>query len=156
MKSGAGIRLLPLGIAFALASCAGVASNLAFHPPAGWTGTPSMFGRMQMWVKQDDKKKGGAQFVMLVRTSLNSTNVFQTAQFGRGNVSDVKHSTISICNGRQAERVTASEQNGKDHTQLEAVIADVADSKYMAMYVRDVGTPADPQAEDAIHSLCPR
>jgi hypothetical protein len=149
------LRPALLCTAFALASCSGVASNLAFHPPAGWSGTPSMFGRMQMWVKQGRKDRNG-QFVMLVRSSLDSANLFQTAQFGRGSATDVKHSIVSICNGRQAEYVTAIGVNGKQRTKLEAVIADVGDSKYMALYARDFTAPADSQAEDAIHSLCPK
>lgn len=155
MNKGLLLRLSALCTACALASCAGVASNLAFHPPNGWSGTPSMFGRMQMWVKQGNKNQNG-QFVMLVRSGLNSGNLFQTAQFGRGSATDVKRSTIDICNGRQAQYVTATGVNGKQRTKLEAVLADVGDSKYMAMYARDVKTPADPQAEDAIRSLCPR
>jgi hypothetical protein len=141
--------------AFAMASCSGVASNLAFHPPQGWSGTPSMFGRMQMWVKEGNKEQNG-QFVMLVRSGLNSANLFQTAQFGRGTATNVKRSTIAICNGRQAQYVTATGVNGKDRSHLEAVIADVGDSKYMALYARDVSAAPDPQAEDAIRSLCPK
>lgn len=157
MKNRVRLRLAAFCIAFTLAACAGVTSNLAFKPPAGWSGTPSMFGRMQMWVKQG-KDKRNDQFVMLIRGDVSSQNLFENAQFGRGSVTQVKRSTVMICGGRQAQYVTGLGAQGKNgrRTRLEALVADVGDSKYMAMYARDEAMPADPQAETAIHSLCPK
>lgn len=157
MKNGFRLPLAAFCIAAVLAGCASVTSNIAFQPPAGWSGTPSMFGRMQMWVKQDQAKQN-EQFVMLVRGNVSAQNLFENAQFGRGAVNQVKRSAITICGGRQAQYVTGVGEQGKNHrpTRLEAVIADVGDSKYMALYARDAAVPADSQAETAIHSLCPK
>lgn len=157
MKNGFRLPFAAFCIAGLLAGCASVTSNIAFQPPAGWSGTPSMFGRMQMWVKQNQAKQN-EQFVMLVRGAVSSSNLFENAQFGRGAVNQVKRSTIMICGSRQAQYVTGVGDQGKNRrpTRLEAVIADVGDSKYMALYARDAAIPADPQAEAAIHSLCPK
>jgi hypothetical protein len=40
--------------------------------------------------------------------------------------------------------------------QIDLLATNARGKTYMAMYIRPVGTPADPAAEGAIHNVCPK
>lgn len=137
----------------ALAACGSPGADTAFKAPTGWNSTPGIMGRFQMWMNNN-------QIVMLIRGDKNTT--FYDAQKsspGSTSLSDVKHSAIDLCGGKQkADYFTARGEgtnNGKRTVKtVEGVISDVGGSRYIAMYIRPLGTAADSQAEDALHSLC--
>lgn len=156
MKNPLRVCLGVLAVAL-LCACGSVTSNIAFHPPSGWTASPSFLGRVQMWVKEGTQKRR-SQTVILMRGALDTGDLFQAGNFGQRRVTAVKRTTVMICSGRQAQYITATGENGKNGrtSRIEAIVADVGDATYMAMYVRDAHAAPDRQAETAIHSVCPK
>jgi hypothetical protein len=134
-----------------LAACASVQSESNFRPPPGWTGSPSLFGRVQVWT---NKERGGVHTLMVVKGDSGRSDIFYNPQLALNTMHDVTHDTIKVCGGRTAEHYRGVKTNG-------AVIEGVAvrgagRSRYAALYMRDSAkTPADPQAERALRSLCP-
>jgi len=106
-----------------------------------------------MWMNND-------QIVMLIRGDKNTTfyNAQKSSPYATS-MSDLKHSPIALCGGKQkADYFTGRGEgttNGK-HTvrAIEGIITDVGASRYVAMYIRPLNARADGQAEGALHSLC--
>lgn len=139
---------------FVLAGCGSVTQGLDFKAPAGWTATPSILGRMQVWVKKaaDNKRD---QMVFLVRGETTTMDLRTVPGAGFGTIQSQKQSTITICGNRRAQYLaaTASGRSG-DAQAVEMIAAAVGNQNYLAMYARPNSTPADPEAEAAIRSLC--
>lgn len=152
------LPIVALCIAGVLAGCGSVTSGLTFQPPAGWTGTPAMFGRLQMWIKGSDKKDESPQMLMLVKGDAKDTHSDFSAipsQYGK-DMKVLKHGKTTLCGTQAAEEFAAqgSDKDGK-REQIEMTTTVIGNDRYFAMYIRPVALAADPQAENAIHSLCP-
>jgi len=157
MNAGYRLPLAAVCIA-AIAGCASVTSGIAFQPPSGWTGTPAMFGHFQMWMKSG-QQKGSAQMLMLVRGDVKNTRTDLNAlppQLGN-DMRVVRHGSVMLCGGTQPAQeyvAVGTDRNGK-RSQMELTSTVIGSDRYVAMYVRPLNTPADPQAEAATRSLCP-
>lgn len=148
-----------LTVAFAsvlLASCGSPADQTSFKAPANWNSTPGIMGRFQMWMNN-------GQVVMLIRGDKNMTiEDAQKSSPSAGAMNFAKSRNIKMCNGTQAAQAysgeSTSDVNGKKQPKIiEATVTEIANSKYMAIYVRPKSMAAgDSQAEDAIHSVCPK
>lgn len=150
--------IVTLCIAGVLAGCASVTSNIAFRPPAGWIGTPAMLGRLQMWIKSGQQKDSMPQMLMLVKGNKSDTHAdFNNLppQYSK-NLHVLRHGNMKLCGTQPAEQFVAqgTDNNGK-RAQIEMTTTVIGKDRYVAMYIRPVSMAADPQAETAIHSLCP-
>jgi hypothetical protein len=151
------ISIVALCIAALLGGCASVTSGLAFAPPSGWTGTPAMFGHLQMWMKSG-QQKDTTQMVMLVKGDAKNTHSDFSAvpsQYSR-NTNVISRGNVKLCGTQQAEQLVAegTDRDGK-RSRIEMVSTVIGSDRYIAMYVRPASMPADATAESAIHSLCP-
>jgi len=139
----------------ALAGCGSVTAGIDFKAPAGWSATPSILGRMQIWTKKAADNKD-VDMLMLVRGSSNNIDLKSIPQAGVGAITTEKQSTITICGDRKAQFYSgsASGHSGQKQT-MEMVAATVGSDGYIAMYIHPQAEAADPEAETAIRSLCP-
>lgn len=150
-----------LAAAAVLAACSSPADGIGFRAPKGWSSTPGMLGRFQLWMTGSDPNR---QILGLIRGDATMTVRDFSSKFDLGDGSDdvsVAHTRIPICNGTIADDyrgASASALGGaKRSTVFELVIGPaIGKSRYAAVYVRPRGTAPDPQAETAIRSLCPR
>jgi hypothetical protein len=138
----------------ALSGCGSVTAGIDFKAPAGWTATPSILGRMQMWTKKSADNKD-VDMVMLIRGS-STIDLKNIPQAGVGTITTEKQATITICGDRKAQFMSgiAAGHSGQKQT-MEMVSATVGQDGYMAVYIRPQAEPADTEAETAIRSLCP-
>lgn len=117
-----------------------------------------MFGRFQLWMKPG-QQKDSPQMLMLIKGDASKMHGDLTnlpPQYS-SNLKIVKKGKTSLCGGSQeAEQLVAegSDKNGK-RSQVEMMSDVIGRDRYIAMYIRPIETSADPQAESAIHSLCP-
>lgn len=151
------LPIVALCIAGALAACGSVTQGIAFQAPSGWTATPAMFGRFQMWIKSGQDKQL-TQMVMLVKGDAASTHADFTnlpPQYSK-NVKVMQHGNVTLCGSQQAEQYVAqgTDSNGK-RSQIEMLSSVVGKDRYIAMYLRPATMTPDASAEAAIHSLCP-
>ncbi len=138
----------------ALAGCGSVTSGLDFKAPAGWTATPSILGRMQLWIKKGSDNKQG-QMVFLIRGQTANTMNFKDLPQAGTAIRDQKQSEIKICGNQRAQYMSGVGTSSKNGDQaLEMVSAPVGNESYLAMYIRPQSQRADPEAEAAIRSLC--
>lgn len=151
------ISIVALCIAGMLAGCGSVTNGLAFSPPSGWTGTPAMFGHLQMWMKSG-QQKDTTQMVMLVKGDAKNTHSDFSAvpsQYSK-DTNVVSHGSIKLCGTQQAEQFVAEgTDRNNQRSRIEMVSTVIGSDRYIAMYIRPVSMPADASAESAIHSLCP-
>jgi hypothetical protein len=141
-------RLLALtALAALLAACGSLQPASNFQPPEGWAGTPALFGRVQAW-------RNGSQTVMLVKGDAQHSDVFYNPQLSQSAMRSVRHETIKVCGNRTAQYYRGVKTNG---SVIEAVmVPGSGDTRWVAMYVRnEPNTPADPQAEHSLKTLCP-
>lgn len=152
------LPIVALCVAFVLAGCGSVTQGITFAPPAGWTGTPAMFGRFQMWMK-NGKQKDSTQLLMLVKGDAKNTHGDLTnlpPQYSK-DLKVIKQGKTSMCGGAQpGEQLVAqgTDQNGK-RSQVEMTSTVIGNDRYIAMYIRPVDMHPDPQAESALNALCP-
>lgn len=149
--------LLTLAVAAAmLSACASVTSDIAFQAPGeGWTASPPILGRTQIWVKQGGSSNNNS-VVILVRGVSTSQNVFQNPGFGATSTRLQKNEHTTICGNEPAEHLLGiGNSNGHAET-FEAYLASVRGDQYLAMYMHPQGVPSDAAAETAIKSLCPK
>lgn len=162
MKKRAFSTLVALCIGSVLAGCSSPAQDTAFQPPVGWTSTPGMFGRMQMWMT--GTSASDRQILMIVRgdKNMNTANIRSTSSpfSGTENMQDVKRDTITLCGNQKADHFTGKGQgrNGSSRVdeQIEGVTTTIGDSKYMVLYIRPASVQPDTQAENALRSICPK
>jgi hypothetical protein len=151
---------LALCVAGLLLSACGFTSSpaegLQFQPPAGWKSSPGIMGFMQFWRPPVDD----GEMLMLVKSPkpLEAKEVFSNSQM-HGTLKDVTIQdlrTIQICGNQSATLLqaqgTSSSRPEKD--QVEMIMSNAGGSSYFAMYVRPLGTPANPQASVAVRQLC--
>ncbi|HET9096501.1 MAG TPA: hypothetical protein VFN37_07550, partial [Candidatus Baltobacteraceae bacterium] len=96
------LPIVALCVAFVLAGCGSVTQGIKFAAPAGWTGTPAMFGRFQMWMK-NGQQKGSTQLLMLVKGDAKNTHgdlANLPPQYSK-NLKVLKKGTVSMCGGTQ-------------------------------------------------------
>jgi hypothetical protein len=138
----------------ALSGCGSVTAGMDFKAPAGWTATPSILGRIQVWTKKSADNKD-VDMVILARGS-STIDLKNIPQAGVGTITTEKQATIAICGDRKAQFMsgTASGHSGQKQT-MEMVSAMVGQDDYVSMYIRPQSERADPAAETAIRSLCP-
>ena len=136
--------------ALALTACGNLQGDSGFQPPEGWSATPALFGRAQAWTKKDDF---GKQTLMLVKGSSRQRDIFYNPQLALNTMHDVTHDTIKVCGDRSADHYRGVKANG---AVVEGVAVTSGRTRYAALYMRDSSkTPADPQAERALRTLCP-
>ena len=130
-----------------LIACGSLQNGTNFQPPPGWSGTPSLFGRVQMW-------RSGSQTVMLIKGDSQHADVFYNPVLAQSGMRDVQHSKMRICGNRTADYYHAVKSNGAI---VEGVsIPGSGDTRWVALYVRNqANSPADPQAEHSLRTLCP-
>lgn len=141
-----------------LAACGSVTSGIDFQPPSGWTGTPAMFGRLQMWIKRDSAKDAVPQMLMLVKGDASDTHADFSAlppQYDK-NLRVLHRGSTTLCGSQPADDIVAqgSDNHGR-RSQIEMVSSVIGKNRYVAMYIRAVRAKPDAEAETAIHSLCP-
>jgi hypothetical protein len=150
----------------ALAGCGSVTSDINFQAPgAGWTASPSILGRTQIWVKNAAAGKTHNSVVILVRGVNSAQEIFTSPGLGtNGKTQIVKNERTTICSGQPAQHIVASGEystsnqsgSGEQRADLEAYTTTVHDERYLAIYVHPESEPPDNQAETAIKSLCPK
>lgn len=128
-----------------VAGCAGpftsaTISEIRFKPPTGWRSTPSLAGS-EMWTNP----KNRAEFVML--SHQRGFFQMQSSNAPRG----VKARDIRICKGHPAVAFSLAP---RANFQTDGVTAYWDNKGYTAMYVREIGFPANQSAERSLRSLC--
>lgn len=152
------MSIVALCIAGVFAGCGSVTQGIAFQPPAGWTGTPAMFGRFQIWMKSGQSKDSN-QILMLIKGDPRHMHGDLTnlpPQYS-SNLKVVKSGTTRLCGGTQQAQELVGEgtdKNGK-RSAVEMTSDVIGADRYIAMYIHPLGVRPDPAAESAIHSLCP-
>ena len=152
-------RLPIVALCFAgiLAGCGSVTQGTQFQPPNGWTGTPSIFGRAQVWIK-NGKEKNSTQFLMLIKG--DASRVKAGFEDVPGNVAkDMKvlsHGDVKLCGSQPAQefRGEGTDREGQ-RSMVEMTSTVIAKDRYVAMYIYPAASKPDAQAETAIHSVCP-
>jgi hypothetical protein len=141
-----------------MTACSSPGSDTAFKAPAGWSSTPGLFGRFQMWISGN--AQNNRQILMLIRADQN-TNIEESNNFGgTRNVNNVHHRQIMICGDQHADYFTGrgESSSGSNHAPvlLEGIVTSVHNARYVAVYIRPAALPPDTQAETAIRSICPQ
>ncbi len=158
MNARFGLSIVALCIAGMLAGCASVTQGTQFQPPTGWSGTPAIMGRFQMWFKAGTDKSNG-QFLMLVKTNASdkSMNFNEIESSTRTkDVKVVRQGPTRFCGTQPGEQYVAAGTDNKGRKMsVEMTDAVIGTDKYTAVYVRPAALAPDTQAETAIHSLCP-
>jgi hypothetical protein len=138
-----------------LAGCGFTSSpgdSLTFKAPKGWRASPGIMGFMQFWQGPAD-----GEVLMLIRSPkpLKTSEVFSNADLRDADLQTEK--PIDICGNQPARYFKAKGKwkSQRDST-VEMVMSNAGGATYMAMYVHPQGTPANPDAETAIHQLCVR
>jgi hypothetical protein len=144
--------------AFALSACglnASPAGGLRFQPPPGWRPSPGMLGYMQFW----RPPSGVREALMLFRSPkrLSSDDLYSDAnmQGAFKSVTVLRKQNVQICGNQSAVIVQGIAISRNDtESRVEMVMATVRGTSYLAMYVRPIEVPANPQAEAALRGLC--
>jgi hypothetical protein len=149
--------IVALCFAGALAGCGSVTTGTAFQPPAGWNGTPALFGRAQVWFKQG-QDKNTSQFLVLIKGDAKTThsdfNEVPPQYSKTTNV--IQQGKIKMCGSQPGQQMIAEGTDKDGHkNRIEMTSTVIGADRYVAMYIRPVAVAADTQAESAIHSLCP-
>ncbi len=152
-----GLPIVGVCIIGLFSGCGSVTQGIAFQPPAGWTGTPAMFGRFQMWMKSG-QDKNSTQILMLVKGDASNMRGDLTnlpPQYS-SDLKFVKRGTTQLCGGTQTAEQLAAEGTGRNgrRSQVDMISDVIGTQRYIAMYIRPISMAPDPQAESAIHSLC--
>ena len=158
MKARFSLSIVALCIAGALAGCASVSKGTAFQPPSGWTGTPAMFGRFQLWMKSGGQKDA-MQMVMLIKGNGSNAQIHDFNDVPPQYAKDIhvtKRDKITLCGDQPAEESIGegTDKNGR-RSVIQVISTKIGTDAYAAMYVRPQSSSADSQAEAALHSLCP-
>nr|MDQ2681382.1 hypothetical protein [Candidatus Eremiobacteraeota bacterium] len=142
------------------AGCGSATDNLDFKAPAAWKATPSILGMMQGWTNPSDSN----QIVMLMKLPIGKDINVADANTQLRNTKITANKSIKICGNQPAQFVTMTGTSGSSKTSgnpksdrksvAEMITTRYSNSSYMAIYDREMGTPADPQAETALKSLC--
>ena len=150
------LSIVALCIAGMLAGCGRVTNDLAFQAPAGWSGTPAMFGRIQAWVKPN-KDKSGMQMVMLVKgdASKKAPDVAIVPSEYSKDIHIISRGSTKLCGTQPAEQSVAEGTSKDGPSRIETISTVVGTDRYTAMYIRPAKMAPDKMAEAAIHSLCP-
>jgi hypothetical protein len=139
------------------------ADGLTFKAPDGWTATPGVMGRFQLWTSGGGDS---AHVLMLLKlpadTKLNSSfsvNDFKDVD-GPASLKDgrvLAQRTMTLCGSQRSMFVKMQGQtkNQKAEELVEAVLSKAADGTYMAMYMHPIAVAPNPAAEAAIYELCP-
>lgn len=142
------------------------ADDIDFEAPSGWTSTPGIMGRFQLWTGGTTNK----QVLMLMKLPQDAKidRSFDASDFkGMSGSASVKNATMleqrrmNICGTQPAvymkmRGVSTTSGTQKTEEMISAVISKVSDGTFMAMHMYPVGSQPDPQAEAAIYELCPK
>lgn len=150
--------IVALCVVALLAGCGSVTQGIAFQAPTGWTGTPAMFGRLQMWMKSG-KEKNTTQMLMLVKGDSKNMQADLSSlppQYGK-DLKVLKRGDTKLCGGTQPAQQFVAQGADKDghRSQIEMTSTVIGNDRYVAMYIRPLTVSPDAQAEAAIVSLCP-
>lgn len=153
------LPIVALCVAFVLAGCGSVTQGIKFAAPAGWTGTPAMFGRLQMWVKPAKAKGEIPELIILAKgdpKTLKGDFSDVPPQYAK-DVKVLKQGQTKICNAsQQADQfIGEGSDKGGTKTEIETISTTIDKERYVATYIRPESLKAAKEAEAAIHSLCP-
>ena len=150
--------------AVALSACGSVTGDINFQAPgAGWTASPPILGRTQIWVKNSTGNKTHNSVLILAKGVGSSSDLFNNPGITSGGRLHVdKDDHVTICGNQAAEHITGSGTYttsgtaGKSDVRaaMDAYVTTVHGERYLAMYMHPAAEPPDPQAETAIASLC--
>lgn len=150
--------LVVCAFAATLAGCGSATDSITFKAPVNYTVAASVGPFMQMWRGPQQS----ALMLMALPTKIDLDKAVTTADIKGASVE--KESKIQICGNQPAiyvsmigERetfVSAAPGGAQQKRQIDFLATNVNDKTYMTMYIRPVGTPADPSAESAIHDVC--
>ncbi len=153
------LSALPLCAAL-LSGCGSASDNLNFKPPADWKPTPSILGMMQGWTNPRDSN----QVLMLMKLPIGKDINVADGNTQLRNTKITGNKAITICGNQPAQFVTMTGTSFNSKTSgtsksdrksvAEMITTHYSNSTYMAIYNRDLGTPADPSVELALKSLC--
>ena len=146
--------------AFAIATIAACSASptegMKFTAPAGWTGTPAVFG-FQLWFNPANK----SEFLMLGKLPNKidiSKYAFDSSQI-KGQIKNAsidKSEDVMICGNQPAKMMslhgTSSSSNQQE--KMEMLVTNVGANSYIAMYGFPGAATANVDAEKAIKNVC--
>lgn len=135
-------------LAAALGGCGSPADHLSFKPPAGFSNPKNILGMAQIWTNAD-----GREALMLMKMPVKTDPTQAVSSAGVKNATVKSQRQIRICGNQPAQQIVM-QGTGNGRPLMDAVVTTNAAGSYMAMYSRPSGTPANRDAENAIHSLC--
>lgn len=134
-------RPVAAGLLSLLVGCSSHAGgNLDFKAPQGWISTPAVFG-MQKVQNPTDRSES----ILIAHPSEPRPKSHPATE---------RWTAIRICGNHPAMFMQQRGSINGDDVQMDGVDTTWNGSRVMAMYARPFGKPADPEAEQAIRSLC--
>jgi hypothetical protein len=115
--------------------------GFTFKPPAGWTALPPHEGS-RLWTNP--------------RNSGEEVLVTRPADTRPGEYQSVSGKPVTICGGHAATLTAKVGTAFGQPAHLESITATWQNIRIMAAYIRPLSAHANPSAEAALRSLCPR
>ncbi|HUA08191.1 MAG TPA: hypothetical protein VMA98_02885 [Candidatus Acidoferrales bacterium] len=151
---------LIFAVAIALAGCGSATDAVTFKAPPNYTASVSVGPFMQLWRGPQDN----ALMLMALPTKTDLKNL--SAESNVKDAQVLEASSTHICGnqpayyfsvvGEHEEPGSGSSGSTQEKRQIDMIATYAGSKTYLAMYIRPVGSPADPAAEAAIHNICPR
>ncbi len=157
------MKIRSMGVAcaalLALAACGSATDAVTFKAPATYQSAASIGPFMQVWTTAD---KHDALILMKLPTQVSLDQML--AQSSVKNATVHLQRQLTICGSQPAvyaemtgvAGMVGNSSSGKEPGDVDFIGTNVSGHTYMAMYVRDHGTPVDPAAVAAIHDVCPK
>lgn len=137
------VRLFFMCVSVSLSACApsDPLDGFTFTPPAGWTALPPR-DSSRLWTNP----RNPGEEVLVTRPG----------DVSPGQDQSVSGKPVTICGGHPATlKIKRGTASGRP-AHLESITATWQNVRIMAAYVRPLATRANPSAEAALRSLCPR
>jgi len=153
-------KIALLAVTAMLAGCGSATDAVTFKPPAGFMSSVSVGPFMQAW-------SGPNQSMLMLMAMPTKIDLQHTISNSTVSNADIeKQMRITICGNQEAlyADMVGNPQGNKtpapgakeQKERIEFLATTVSGKTYMAMYLRPLGTPPDPQAESAIRNVCPK
>lgn len=143
-----------------LTACGSASDAVTFKAPPGYVAQVSIGPFAQTWQGPHD----GVLMLMAIPKPLDLNKPLQTAPIASGKIE--RDEAIAICGNQPARyaEMTASKvvvgsatPDAEDRPEaIDFVATAIGGKTYMAIYIRPVGTAADPAAQAALRNVCPR
>jgi hypothetical protein len=140
------------------------ADGLTFRAPAGWTGTPGIMGRFQLWTGgSGDKSHQQVLMLMKLPADVKLDKSFDPREIETNSATSLRDATLvsertmKLCGTQESMfvKMQGKSKTGSVEEAIEMVLSKAPDGTYMAMYVHPVDSDSNPEAEGAIYQLCP-